>query len=162
MFSVCNYVCVCVLHKDRTVTRTDSLLLSQSMFTTNVASMHSIHACMQMYTYIYCKTHLLWCPEPVWPSAGMSSQAGNVWAMKACVYAGCSRPSPARGKTDTSIAPFTHHLSPSPPNPQNDLFSPPGLWDIFLLHRFYFYLSCFFPSYAFPLILITEFGWNLQ
>lgn len=30
--------------------------------------------------------------------------------MKACVYAGCSRPPPARGKTDTSTASFMPHL----------------------------------------------------
>lgn len=59
----------------------------------------------------HAKTHnSLWCAELVWPSAGMWSEAGNVWAMKACVYAGCSRPPPARGKTDTSTASFTLHL----------------------------------------------------
>lgn len=46
---------------------------------------------------------LLWHPELVWPSAGMWSEAGNVWAMKACVYPGYSHPPPpARGKTDTT------------------------------------------------------------
>lgn len=67
------------------------------------------------------------CPELVWPSARMWSEAGNVWAMKACVYAGCSRPPPARGKTDTSTTSFTLHLlSSSSSKPFSVIFS--HLW----------------------------------
>lgn len=107
------------------------------------------------HTYMYANMHhSLWCPEPVWPSAGMWSEAGNVWAMKACVYAGCSRPSPARGKTDTSTASFALHLSPSPPNPSVWSFltsSPPRF---LLLHKFPFYSSVF-PSLCFSLHFIS-------
>lgn len=85
----------------------------------------------------------LWCPEPVWPSTGMWSEAGNVWAMKACVYAGCSRPSPARGKTDTRAAPLALHLTSSPPNPQRDLLSPLGLQD-FSSRTSFFIIPLFF------------------
>lgn len=43
----------------------------------------------------------------VWPYIGMWRGAGNVWTMKACVYAGCSWSSPASGKTDTTgLFPF--------------------------------------------------------
>lgn len=77
---------------------------------------HAYCARTNAKTHTTCaRTHVhtrssLWCPAPVWPSAGMWSEAGNVWAMKACVYAGCSHPSPARGKTDTSAASFALHL----------------------------------------------------
>lgn len=54
------------------------------------------HTCLQTHS-------LLWSPELVWPSAGMWSGAGNVWAMKACVYPGYRHPPPpARGNTDTT------------------------------------------------------------
>lgn len=43
-----------------------------------------------------------WCPVLVWPGAGLWREAGNVWTMKACVYAGQSWYSPARGKTHTT------------------------------------------------------------
>lgn len=67
------------------------------------ANMHATHT----HTFIHVCTYIsLWCPETVWPSTGMWSEAGNVWAMKACVYAGCSRPPPARGKTDTNTTSF--------------------------------------------------------
>ena len=114
-------VCVCVCSRSRADTARVVMITERSAQTTwfhvnrKSMSMHTIHACMQIHTHTHTHTHSsLWCPEPVWPSAGMWSEAGNVWAMKACVYAGCSRPPPARGKTDTSTASFALHLSPSP------------------------------------------------
>lgn len=90
---------------------------SDSVSTTRAVSMHIawMYACRGRESTV----GLLWCPESVWPSAEMWSEAGNVRAMKACVYAGCSRPSPARGKTDTSAAPLapTLHCAPAPLNP---------------------------------------------
>lgn len=74
---------------------------------------------------------LLWCPALVWPSAGMWSEAGNVWAMKACVYAGCSRPPSARGKTDTIPTPFMPHLLFFSPSHSSPLSPPPPLCKLF-------------------------------
>lgn len=74
--------------------------------------------------------------------------------MKACVYAGCSRPSPARGKTDTRAAPLALHLPPPPPNPQRDLLSPLGLQDF--SSRTSFLIIPVFPSHCFSSLLILE------
>lgn len=130
------------------------------------SSEDAYHTCTFIHTHRqkHIRTHThnsLWCPAPVWPSAGMWSEAGNVWAMKACVYAGCSRPSPARGKTDTSTASFALHLSPSPPNPQRDLFSPLALQDFFS-HTSFLFIYLFFLFTVFHYFSPWKLGCNTQ
>lgn len=151
---MCFFLCVwfelrCVfLHSCSQITERFPPIAASKL--TTKASEHAYH------TYMYANTCTHWiahnslrCPEPVWPSAGMWSEAGNVWAMKACVYAGCSRPSPARGKTDISTASFALHLTPSPPNPQRDLFSPLALQDFFCRTIFLF-IPLLFPLIVCP------------
>lgn len=140
------------------VTKENRCAQRESVSENRIPCIQYVHACRCLVYVCTALAAVSW--ACVAPALGMWSEAGNVLAMKACVYAGCcSRPPPARGKTDTSAASLRQEKKPFDVIVSHLCFSN-HLTPVLLFHFLFHRLSVFFCLFSFFSFLKTLCTWH--